>query len=72
LSLTTIGIYLHVSFLFLITTKSICISTRIYYKYLYQAQTTPPPIPVSPFGDPALICPKTDTIYSVGGFPSSN
>lgn len=30
-----------------------------------------PSIPVSPFGDPAIICPKTDTIYSVNGFPSS-
>ena len=32
---------------------------------------TPPPIPVSPFGDPTVICSKTDTIYTVNGFPSS-
>jgi len=32
----------------------------------------PPPIPGSPFGDPALICPQTDGIgYSVGGFPGT-
>jgi FtsP/CotA-like multicopper oxidase with cupredoxin domain len=31
-----------------------------------------PPIPVSPFGDPSLICSQTDGIgYSVGGFPGT-
>lgn len=51
---------------------SFSIGVNLLISRIVLAQTTPPPIPVTPFGDPNLICPKTDgTTYSVGGFPSS-